>query len=174
MPGPGPLGFPRGRLGWEGGCGELSKERADVNEETGGGGRQLEVPEVAPTVPQPRGGPEGSQAGPCRPARLGFPACSLGCWVPGAGLAGAERGVRSEEQASQASEALGLRVWSGGVGVRWDPGWAGPALLTPLLSPLPPHPAGGATGSPTHRQPEAEAEAGSAEFHSAPGSMSKF
>ncbi|KAB1267176.1 hypothetical protein Cadr_000017894 [Camelus dromedarius] len=132
--------FPGGWLGWEGGCGKLSKERTDVNEEKGGGGRQLEVPEVAPTVPQQRGSPEGSQAGQCTQLASVSP-------LPGV------LGCPSEEQASQASVALGLRAWpqEGLGGARWSlvgvlcP--ADPSSLPPQVEPSEAQP---------HRQPEAE------------------
>ena len=138
-----------------------------MNEEKGGGRRQLEVPEVAPTAPQQRGGPGetvaasqagggpgGSQAVPCQLSRPRFPLLS-GVLVWPELLVSLGRGVRSEEQAPQ---ALGLRcVWGGQVG----PGLgvscpADPSCLSPT---------GGATGSPHRRQQESP---------SAPGSMSKF
>lgn len=133
-----------------------------MNEEKGGGRRQLEVPEVAPTAPQQRGGPGetvaasqagggpgGSQAVPCQLSRPRFPLLS-GVLVWPELLVSLGRGVRSEEQASQAP---GLRCVCGGV--RWGLGWGCPALLTPLVfppqvEPLEAHTAG-SRSLPQHR-----------------------
>lgn len=95
-----------------------------MNEEKGGGRRQLEGPEVAPTATATRrpgetvaaaeagGGPEGSQAVPCQLSRPRFPPLS---GVPGwpelpVSLG---RGVRSELLGAEGGGVSG-GAWVGG------------------------------------------------------------
>lgn len=120
-----------------------------MNEEKGGGRRQLEGPEEAPTVPRQPGGP-GRLLPPRRQeaalSRPRFPPLSGGLGWPELPVS-LGRGVRSEEQASQGGVG-GLR----GGGCQVGPGLGVPCPADPSCLP----PAGGGTGSPHRRQPESE------------------